>query len=251
MVWLGVMASSVSRASEAGWAGGCNGGQDLRWTAGEAGAIHPARGAWVRSAGHGFGRGVRVAGRVRGTFGNRAIAAVAVLLAGCVETGGGLRSVALLDGALVAAAPAGYCLAPRTGQRSGDSAVVIMGRCSADGATVPAVLTLSIGQAGSAGVLAGGGTALAAYFTSAEGRAALSRSGRASEVEVLSARDVQGAFVMQLRDRQAGESWRGVDGLRGRLVTVSVAGPDGEALEDGQGRALVLAAFAALRRANP
>jgi hypothetical protein len=192
-----------------------------------------------------------VAGRVRRVRGRGAVAAVALLLVGCVETGGGLRSVALLDGAVTAAAPTGYCLAPRTGQRSGDSAVVIMGRCSASGTAAPAVLTLSIARAGSAGVLAGGGASLAQYFTSVEGRAALSRSGRASDVEVVSASDVDGAFVMQLRDLQAGETWRGVAGLRGRLVTVSVAGPAGDGLEDGQGRALVLAALAALRRANP
>jgi len=199
-----------------------------------------------------LGRVVIVAGGVRVMRGWAAVAAIAVLVAGCVETGGGgLRSVALLDGAVVATAPAGYCLAPHTGQRSGDSAVVIMGRCSAAGEAVPAVLTLSIGQGGSAGVLAGGGEALAAYFTSAEGRAAVSRTGRADDVEVLSARDAEGAFLLHLRDRRAGDYWRGIDGLRGRLVTVSVTAPEGEGLDAAKGRALVLAALAALRRANP
>lgn len=180
-----------------------------------------------------------------------ALGGVLALVAGCVTTGGGLRSVALLDGALVAAAPAGYCLAPGTGRRNGDSAVVIMGRCSAGGEAAPAVVTLSIGQAGSAGVLAGGGAVLAGYFTSEAGRAAVSRSGRAEDVEVLAASEVAGAFLLRLRDRKAGEYWRGIDGLRGRLITVSAAGPEGEALEPAKGRALVLAALAALRRANP
>lgn len=186
--------------------------------------------------------------RVRMGFG---AGLLALLLAGCVETGGGLRSVALLDGAVVAAAPAGYCLAPGTGRRNGDSAVVIMGRCSATGTAAPAVLTLSIGQAGSAGVLAGGGAMLAEYFTSEAGRAAVSRSGRAADVAVVQASEVDGAFLMRLQDREAGDYWRGIDGLRGRLVTVSATGPEGEALEPAKGRALVLAALAALRRANP
>lgn len=175
-----------------------------------------------------------------------------LVLAGCVATqGAGIRQVALLDGAVVAAAPAGYCIAPGAGQRQADSAVVIMGRCSAAGTAEPAVLTLTVGQAGSAGAMAGGGEALAAYFTSEAGRAALSRSGRAGDVQVISATGVDGAFLVQVRDRVAGEYWRGIAGLRGRLVTVTAAGPSEDApLPAAKGRALVEAALAALRRAN-
>lgn len=183
----------------------------------------------------------------------RVVVLVAVLaLAGCVvPQGGGIRSVALLDGAVVAAAPAGYCIAPGAGQRAADSAVVIMGRCSATGTAEPAVLTLTVGQAGSAGAMAGGGAALVTYFQSAEGRAALSRSGQAADVEVLSAQEGEGAFLLRVRDREAGDYWRALTGLRGRLVTVSATGPEGQALTEAKGRALVQAAVAALRRANP
>lgn len=180
------------------------------------------------------------------------IAAMALAaLAGCVmPQGGEIRSVALLDGAVVAAAPSGYCIAPGAGRRSGDSAVVIMGRCSATGTAEPAVLTLTVGQAGSAGAMAGGGAALAAYFQSDEGRAVLSRSGRAGDVEVLTAREGAGAFLLRVRDRDAGDYWRALAGLRGRLVTVSASGPEGRALSEAKGRALVEAAVATLRRAN-
>lgn len=172
-------------------------------------------------------------------------------LVGCVAaTSEGIRSVALLDGAVVAAAPAGYCIAPGTGQRQADSAVVIMGRCSATGTAVPALLTLTVGEAGSAGVMAGGGAALTAYFTSAPGRAALSRSGRAGDVEVISASGVAGDFLLRVRDRMVGEYWRGITALRGRLVSVTAAGSEAQALDPAQGRALVEAALAALRRAN-
>lgn len=165
-------------------------------------------------------------------------------------TGAGIRSVALLDGAVVAAAPAGYCIAPGTGQRQADSAVVIMGRCSATGTAVPALLTLTVGEAGTAGAMAGGGAALTAYFTSAPGRAALSRSGRAGDVEVVSASGVGDDFLLRVRDRVAGEYWRGITGLRGRLVSVTAAGSEAQALDPEQGRTLVEAALAALRRAN-
>lgn len=177
--------------------------------------------------------------------------AVLVLLAGCVAGGAGLRSVPLLDGALIAAAPPGYCLAPGAGRRNGDSAVVLMGRCSAASAAAPAVLTLSVGPAGSAGAMAAGGEGLAAYFTSSEGRAALSRRGRAGDVAVLSALGAGEAFLLHVSDRAVGDYWRAVTGLRGRLVTVTAAGPDGQALPEDKGRGLVEAAVAALRRANP
>ena len=175
-----------------------------------------------------------------------------LLLAGCVATqGGGIRQVALLDGAVVAAAPAGYCIAPGAGQRQADSAVVIMGRCSAAGTAEPAVVTLTVGPAGSAGAMVGGGAVLAEFFTSEAGRTALSRSGQAADVQVLSAAGVDDAFVMQVRDRLVGDYWRGIAGLRGRLVTVTATGPAGDPpLSAEKGRALVQATLAALRRAN-
>lgn len=175
-----------------------------------------------------------------------------VVLAGCVATqGAGIRQVTLLDGAVVAAAPSGYCIAPGAGQRQADSAVVIMGRCSAAGTAEPAVLTLTVGQAGSAGAMAGGGEALASYFASDAGRAALSRSGEAKDVQLLTAAGSEAAFLVQVRDRLAGEYWRGIAGVRGRLVTVTAAGPSEDApLSAAKGRALVEATLAALRRAN-
>lgn len=179
------------------------------------------------------------------------LALVTLLLGGCVATGGGIRSVALLDGAVTAAAPAGYCIAPGAGRRGTDSAVVLMGRCSARSEADPAVLTLSVGEAGSAGAMSVGGEALAAYFQSTEGRAALSRDGRAADVRLLEAVMVDGAFLLHVTDAAVGDYWRAITGLSGRLVTVSAAGPDGQALPDAKGRALVEAAVAALKRANP
>jgi len=129
--------------------------------------------------------------------------------------------------------------------------VVIMGRCSAAGTAEPAVVTLTVGQAGSAGAMAGGGAALAEFFTSEAGRTALSRSGQAADVQVLSAAGVDDAFVMQVRDRLVGDYWRGIAGLRGRLLTVTATGTAEDApLSAEKGRALVQATLAALRRAN-
>jgi hypothetical protein len=81
-------------------------------------------------------------------------------------------------------------------------------------------------------VLAGGGQALADYFTSEAGRAALSRTGEARAVTILQAKMVGEAFILHIRDRNAGDSWRGVESVAGRLVTITVnlpAGSNGDA----------------------
>lgn len=177
--------------------------------------------------------------------------AALALLAGCVTSGNDIRSVALLDGAVTAAAPTGYCIAPGAGRRGEDSAVVLMGKCRAGTEASPAVLTLSVGAAGTAGAMTAGGEALAGYFTSDPGRAALSRDGRAADVAVLEAMSAGDAFLLHVRDRAVGDYWRAILGLRGRLVTLSVAGPEGQPLDAEKGRRLLDAAVAALRRANP
>lgn len=177
--------------------------------------------------------------------------AALALLAGCVTRGGDIRSVDLLDGAVTAAAPSGYCIAPGAGQRGEDNAVVLMGKCRAGTEASPAVLTLSVGPTATAGAMVAGGEVLAEYFTSEPGRAALSRDGLAEDVAVLEAISAEDAFLLHVRDRAVGDYWRAIFGLRGRLVTLSVAGPEGQPLEADTGRLLLDAAVAALRRANP
>jgi hypothetical protein len=160
-----------------------------------------------------------------------------VLLAGaCVPAGGGFstpRTTPVLQGAVQIGLPRGYCIDRQAGREADDTAIVVMGRCRQDVQAAPAVLTTAIGPAGSGGVLAGGGQALADYFTSDAGRAALSRTGEARAVTILQAKMVGEAFVLQIRDRDAGESWRGVERVAGRLVTITVNLPQGSAA-DGQ-----------------
>ena len=83
--------------------------------AGSGGRMHMAR--------HGFAsQGGRFAGLA---------ACCAVLLAGCdVAQSGRIRSIAILDGAVTAAAPAGYCISPGAGMRGEDSAVILIDRKS-------------------------------------------------------------------------------------------------------------------------
>lgn len=176
----------------------------------------------------------------------------AMWLAACVAGGGlgGSSVQPVLQGAMRMAAPAGYCLDPASLRDADDRAVALMGRCSAQSAASPAVLSLSIGPAASAGVMAAGGAELAGFFTSAEGRARLAPSGRAGDIRVIEALSSGDAFLMRVEERGGPSYWRAVLGLRGRLVTLSAQGIPGAALAPAEGRALIDRALAAMRRAN-
>ncbi len=173
---------------------------------------------------------------------------VALLLSGCVTPTGTPKAAPVLGGAVQVGVPAGYCIDRAAGREDGDTAVVVMGKCAEGSTALPAVLTAAIGPAASAGVLAGGGQALAAYFTSDAGRAALSRSGRASTVTIVQAKGVGAAFVMRIRDRDAGEYWRGVVPVAGRLVTITV---DALGADPAAGETLLTRSLDAMLRANP
>lgn len=178
--------------------------------------------------------------------------ALAMGVAGC-QGGGGLsllsapEPVPVLGGALRIAGPAHYCPDPASLRETERSAAILLGRCSSDSAAPPAVLTVSVGAPGSAGVLAEGGAALAAFLTTEAGRASISRSGRARDVKIGTALMAKGVFLVRIEDRMQGIYWRGMVPVAGYLVSVSALGPD---LPPEEGRNLVEAAARALQRAN-
>ncbi len=193
---------------------------------------------------------------MRAVFGMVLVALCGVLA--CTPGGGPMgtaREAEILGGALRIGPPQGYCIDRAASQDHADSAVVLMGRCNDAAPVAPAVISLTIGEAGTSAVLAAGGQELANYFTSAPGRAAVARSGRASDVRVLEAfgkgQTGGGAFLLHLADRAVGDYWRAVVGVRGRLVTVSVTPPEGRPLPPEAGRALLEQVLAGLIRANP
>lgn len=175
-----------------------------------------------------------------------------VFLTACVGGAGlgGSSVKAVLQGAFTIAGPAGYCLDETASRESQNSGIFLMGRCDGRSAVTPALVTISVGQAGSAGVMSAGGAELAAFFTSPEGRATLSPSGNASKVRVVEAASAGDAFVMRLQEAGRPSYWRAVLGLRGRLVTISVKGATEEALPDETGREILNRTISALGRVN-
>lgn len=175
-------------------------------------------------------------------------------LCGCVAGDIGIsaapRATPILGGAVNLGVPRGYCVDGAASQVAQDSAVMIVGRCSDAAGVVPAAITATVGEAGSAAVLAAGAPALAGYFQSDDGRAALSREGVAEAVVVRKVLSSEGVLILHLTDRVLGDYWRAVMAARGRLVTLAVTPPDGQPLSPDQGKALLDKAVLAMQAAN-
>lgn len=173
------------------------------------------------------------------------------LLSACVASYGAGRKAQVLNGSMQVGLAAGYCIDDASSRETTDSLVLLMGRCNSSVSESPAVLTLSVGPAGSGAGIGRDNAALADFFTSEAGRTTLSRDGRARDVQVMQAFDEAGVFTMLVKDSAVGEYWRAVTATRGRLVTLSVSGTEGVPLDATSGRQLLAKAMAELIKANP
>lgn len=176
-----------------------------------------------------------------------------IALTGCLASipGIGPTQIRLFDGALTVAAPNGYCVNPEPSTQTGGSAVVLIGRCRDGSQAQAAIVTVTVGEPGSGGVMAAGGEALSAFFVSNEGRATLARSGNPRDVTVMRAVLAGDDFLMLLNDTSASPYWRAITALNGRVITVSAAGTAAVPLTPEQSRDIVNASLLALHQANP
>lgn len=178
-------------------------------------------------------------------------AALALLVAGCDLPGTAPRQVSVLGGEINVRAPQFYCVDQQTSRTRDDTAVVLIGRCNAKGHVAAALVTVTVGRFASGGVMLAGAERLRQFLGSTAGRKALSRSGRAADVQVLQSGLVDGTLLLHLNDAVAGEYWRAIIGIKGRLVTISASGAEGAPLTAEAGRHLVDEMVAALITANP
>jgi hypothetical protein len=154
-------------------------------------------------------------------------------------------------GAIVLAAPQGYCLAADSVARTAASEFAAFTACRGPGA----VLTATAGGPGSAQPV--DPAEMGAFLTSDAGRRALSRSGDAVAVTVHAVAAAGEVVLVRLTDRSAppsavapGESWRAVFVLGDRLVTLTAAPGAGTTLDSAAGRALIGRFVGAMRGAN-
>lgn len=187
----------------------------------------------------------------------RSVLAAALALAACGDLAPGLNlrpglhEMKVLGGALKIAAPQGYCIDPKASVAHGDAITVLMGRCTAKGGVAAAVVSITVGPAASAGVLLAGPDALADFFTSPPGRTVLARDGAAEHVVVLQAMVDAGTLFLHVNDQTAGEYWRAITAIKGRLVTISASGVEGAPLTPEQGLILVRDELRLLNKRNP
>lgn len=197
--------------------------------------------------------------------GRRAFALAALLALAACEGGlsfGAPAEVTVAGGAVTVAGPAGYCVDRGLSRTGGSEAVVVLGSCAAFSPLAarppgtPAVLTATVSAEAAAAPEPGD---LERFLRSPQGRAAISRAGRAETVEILSARREQGVLLLHIRDESAGAEgpatdpayWRAVFGLSGRLVTATVLAFADRPLSRDQGFRLLDAFVDRLRAANP
>lgn len=182
----------------------------------------------------------------------RAVLALCLAVMGCdgATTGADLHELAVLGGAITVAAPKGYCIDKKASVARGSATVLLIGRCNTQGQVAAAVVTLTIGGPASAGVLVAGPQALGAFFASAAGRKVLARDGEADHVQILQTQSAGRGLLLHLNDQVAGEYWRAITAIKGRLVTISASGVEGAPLTPAQARVLVMDTMALLDQRN-
>lgn len=168
-------------------------------------------------------------------------------------------------GAVIVAGPRGYCIdRAASTDRGGASALVVMSGCRGLGgglfgprAAHPVVFTAAVSAGGRALPFEAAAADLATYFSSATGRGALSRAGRADTVRVLESMARDGAFFLYLSDAAPfdwgavqPDYWRALLMVGGRTVTVSVLAPPAAPLSRDDGLALLDNFLAAMRQAT-
>ncbi len=184
---------------------------------------------------------------------SRLTALLFCLLAAACEPGSGLSprpDLSVLGGTMQIGLPSGYCIDKGASRDNGRTAVAFLGRCAANAKTQPALISIAIGEPGSAGVMTAGGPELAAFFTSPRGRKTLSRNGRAKDLRVISASGGDNLLRLHLFDAPIGEYWRAITAIRGRLVTISTIGSREQPLAPVEGRKLLDAALSRMQAAN-
>lgn len=200
--------------------------------------------------------------------------AVAVLATGCDLPGPGIapesagavsaaRRIGVSNRDVIISGPEGYCIDRSAARDGAGGAFVLLGSCAslAQSAAetkpaVPAVLTATVSPPGAQPV-AGQLAELNRFFLSPEGRAALSRTGRAATVTVMQAWAKGGVFFLVAGDASPSGSqhlqstfWRAVLDVKGRIVTLNVAGLRAQPLSPAAGRATLEAFVRQVQREN-
>ncbi|MEO6299023.1 MAG: hypothetical protein ABIV25_10445, partial [Paracoccaceae bacterium] len=143
-------------------------------------------------------------------FAHTARVATFLVVAACDIVASGPQQVVVLNGTFHVAAPSGYCVDTKASQGRADTAVVLIGRCTAGGQVAAALVSVTIGKSASGGAILAGPAVLGQYFASPDGRRALARDGKPDHVQVVATAAAEGTLYLHLNDLIAGEYWRAI-----------------------------------------
>ncbi|MFT7058465.1 MAG: hypothetical protein ACJASV_000966 [Pseudorhodobacter sp.] len=183
---------------------------------------------------------------------------ICLIASGCVAPSGtGGQGEAVSIGGLQVGRPSGFCVVKQSLVEQATTGFAALAPCSPGSAVqspaASAVLTVTVGETGTANTVDLSGPALGAYFTSPEGLVTLSSEGRAGSVRVHEVWQSNGVVTLRLTDNSArwpGLSWRAVLALQGHLVTLTLQGTGQTGLTEIEGRRLMGRFATAMRRAN-
>lgn len=191
------------------------------------------------------------------------LSVAAALLAACAVKPQVTDRVRVLNGAMVVAAPTGYCVAPSSHSESAQGAFALFGSCAAisgDASMAPApypvMLSATVGLKVAA-PLAQSFPAFERFFHSPSGRAAIARSGLAGDVDIVAVRRQGGMMLLKIRDRSASTTtpvsttyWRAITDLNGRIAALSVLPMKGITMSDSAQIRLLVQFDQAIRAAS-
>lgn len=178
------------------------------------------------------------------------VLATMVLLSGCVVTSDGGSAaaspakavptrVAVVGGTVKVAGPAGYCIDTSASRFGKTSAFVLLGSCTSLTGSLhgkklkdPAILTATVSAGpGTDTPFAATFDAMAKFLASPAGRAALSRSGKASTVKIVKISALDAVMLIHATDTSSAtgqeveaDYWRALMQVKGKIVTLTVLG---------------------------
>ena len=175
-------------------------------------------------------------------------------------TGEGIKTLALMNGAVRVRGPEGYCVDQAASAAS--SGFAVMAGCallSDEAAIMPrpdGLITVQFGPEGTASIT-GNEDAFATFLETEAGRTVLSQTSDAATVEEVFTLADRAGVLVRFEDTSgpafpgtSGPQWRGFLDLDGRLTTITVLSFDRNPLSRAEGERLLVVAMAELAEVN-
>lgn len=191
-----------------------------------------------------------------------------LLLAGCFESESlsrvsgrdrdepsGPATVAVLDGNVIVAGPAGYCVDDTATRESDSEAFVLLVRCSPTRRNSPILSATVTGHLAASAADPANLSNLGAFLETSAGRVQLSRRGNAGDVGILQTRVEDGALWLRIEDNGNPDTfepgyWRAILPVAGRVVTLSVLSARAHPVSEERGLRALRDFVAAMRNRN-